>query len=578
MIKLAGENALIKKMIATETAGAVSVICTDKTGTLTKNDMKVVGVYGVSGKIKENQEIPIELFDNLICNNLATESIINGKREIIGSATEKALVSHVKVDFLNISEYRKDKNIKVIVPFSSKDKMMISCVDHGNAKRYFIKGAPEVVLEKCEISLERKFKAYNEISKRCKNAERVLCFGHYDGEKTIKGENIKQFIFDGYVCIKDPIRDEVKKAVKDCKTAGIKVKMLTGDNIETARGVAIESGISINGEGVVDASSIEKMDNQALMKALEKITVIARSTPMIKLRVVKALKEKGEVIAVTGDGINDAPAIKQADVGIAMGKAGSEITKESADVILLDDSFSTVVKAVAFGRNVYRNIQRFIVFQLSVNLSALIFIAVCAVLGLKTPFSTLQLLWINVIMDGPPALTLGLQRGSRELMKEPPVKKNSGLLGKKLFFRIAFNGLFVSFFMIWEYLFDFLNAGESKSSVIFSLFILFQLFNAFNCRELGVESIFKSLNQNKIMAITFLLVFIVHLIIVQFFSSLFAVTPMSFALWCKCIALSLSIIIVSEVFKLLLRLCRKGKNEKTDLKIARGINNLKSGA
>ena len=578
MIKLARENALIKKMVATETAGAVSVICTDKTGTLTKNDMQVIRVCLQNKCYTEFNKLKDEIKQNFICNNQTEIAYQNGVKTLLGSATEKALINSIlKADKkFNVNEYRSNLSAKIILPFNSKEKYMLSRINIGDEFRYLIKGAPEKVLEFCNVSKERKEKILSDISLAQKRAERVLCFAHLDSKEEYIPKS--EYLFDGYTTIADPVREEVKSAIKDCKTAGIKVKILTGDNKHTALAVALESGVSVSGEGVIDASELDKLDDTAFIKALDRITVIARSTPLMKLRVVKALKQKGEVVAVTGDGINDAPAIKRADVGIAMG-SGSEISKESADVILLDDSFLTVVKAISFGRNVYKNLQRFIIFQLSVNLSALLFIATCAVLGLKSPFNTLQLLWINVIMDGPPALTLGLEKCGKSLMQSPPVNRKDGLISKKMFMKIIFSGLFISTFMIMEYLFDFLRAGEKQSSVVFTLFILFQLFNAFNCRELGIESILAGIKKNKIMAITFSVVFVVHFIIVELLGELFSVSSMSGVLWLKCILVSSSIIIVSEVFKLILRLFRKTRINRVILqKKNQSVNNLISGA
>ena len=247
----------------------------------------------------------------------------------------------------------------------------------------------------------------------------MLCFAH---RTVIDGVDSK-YVFDGFVSISDPIRKDAKKAVKDCKRAGIKVKILTGDSLETAFSVARELGVCERIEEVALSKDLESLSESALILALEKISVVARSTPSIKLRIVEALKKRGEVVAVTGDGVNDAPAIKSADVGIAMGKSGSEIAKEASDVVLIDDSFSSVVSAIAFGRSVYQNIKKFITFQLSVNFSALLFVTVCVILGYPPPFSTLSLLWINLIMDGPPALTLGLSKNTKNLMDYSPVKK-----------------------------------------------------------------------------------------------------------------------------------------------------------
>jgi Ca2+-transporting ATPase len=421
--------------------------------------------------------------------------------------------------------------------------------------RKLIKGAPEKVMDMCTLSHAQKSYLIEKMQVHQKKARRILCFAHFDFEGE---EKVGKYVYDGFVAIEDPIRTDVYKAVKDCKRAGIKIKILTGDNFETALAIAKELGIANEQNSVVNAQDLEKLDQSSFNKMVNKITVVARSTPSIKLKIVRALKEQGEVVAVTGDGVNDAPAIKHADIGIAMGINGSEITKEAADVILLDDSFATVVKAISFGRNVYRNLQRFILFQLSVNLSALLFIVICAILGMPTPFNTFQLLWINVIMDGPPALTLGLESATDGLMTINPVKRNNSIVSKKMLFRILFNGFFVGTVLIIQYLTNFLCvSGGEMSSVVFTLFVLFQLFNAFNSRGLGAESIFKGIGKNKVMVITFLSVFVLHYIIVQLFSGIFAISPMWLTTWLKCIFLSSSIVVVSECYKLVYRLIKR---------------------
>ncbi|MBR2870751.1 MAG: calcium-translocating P-type ATPase, PMCA-type [Clostridia bacterium] len=572
MIKLAKENALIKKMTATETAGAVSVICSDKTGTLTQNKMTVSGIccseYCVVPKRLDNEF----LIMNFIINNSA-EIVKEGSKTVYkGSGTECALIKAVE-QVKSIQNYKTIREIfpKVhCIPFSSERKCMLTSISYNGAYRTFLKGSPEKVLSMSNLTEKQKSKIFSEISKRQLNAERILCFAHYDGEQYPNSDNDfqGQYVYDGFVCLKDPVRKEVKKAINDCKRAGIKIKILTGDNVATALAVARELGIASDENSVLHASVIESLTDEQLIKILPKITVIARSTPSIKLRVVKILKSMGEVVAVTGDGINDSPAIKHADVGIAMGISGSDITKETADVVLLDDSFATVVKTVSFGRNVYRNLQRFIMFQLSVNFSALAFITVCAILGLPSPFNTLQLLWINVIMDGPPALTLGLEVANNSLMNQPPVRRSSSIVNKKMLFRIAFNGIFIGGIMLAQTLTNFLGANFSeRSSCMFTLFILFQLFNAFNSKELGAESIFKSVGKNKVMLWTFGGVFLLHVIIVTFFYPLFSISPMSITLWIKCVIIASSIIWVVEAYKLVYRKIKKGgSDEKRDNK------------
>ena len=554
MIKLAGENALIKKMTATETAGAVSVICSDKTGTLTQNKMSVISIC-LNDFCTVPEKLRSELmWQNFVCNS--TADVItnkNGKKENHGNATECALISafikaNKNKDYL---EFRKLHKVIYRRPFSSEEKFMSTTIEIDNIKRELVKGAPEKILGLCDLTEAQKTKLNKSMDEHRRNARRILCFAHCDHSDEIED---KRYVYDGFVALADPLRPEVKDAVANCRRAGIKIKMLTGDNFTTAYSIAKELNLVKDESEVVNATELEALDDDNLKKLLKHVSVISRSTPITKLRIVRLLKETGEVVAVTGDGINDAPAIKHADVGIAMGVSGSEITKEAADLVLLDDSFATVVKAISFGRNVYRNLQRFILFQLSVNLSALLFITISAVLGLPSPFNTLQLLWINVIMDGPPALTLGLETASGDLMNLRPVKRSESIVGKKMFLRILFNGAFIASVLIFQYLTNFLGVTVlEKSAAIFTLFILFQLFNAFNSRELGSASVFKSIGKNRIMLVTFISVFFVHLFIVQVGFSLFGISPMSFSSWIKCIFVASSIVLVSELYKCFFR-------------------------
>ena len=560
MIKLAKENALIKKMTATETAGAVSVICSDKTGTLTQNRMTVVSVCKNKFCIEPNKIDEQALLQNFVCNSTADVIIKNKTQNFRGSGTECALImaykkSQPKIDY---QEYRKKFRVIDREPFSNDKKFMTTTIELSDGKsRKLIKGAPEKVLPLCNLTTGQVQKLLLDMSAHQKKACRVICFAHIDFESESMD---KKYFYDGFVAISDPVRKDVFKAVNDCKKAGIKVKILTGDNKETAFAVARELKLANDEREVINAADLDKLDELSFKKALNKVTVIARSTPAIKLRVVRALKSMGEVVAVTGDGINDAPAIKHADVGIAMGKSGSEITKEAADVVLLDDSFSTVIKAVSFGRNVYKNLQRFILFQLSVNLSALIFITVCAIIGLESPFNTLQLLWINIIMDGPPALTLGLESASNSLLKRKPISKSQGIVSGKMLARILFNGIYVGVIMLLEYSTDFLGVGGGQMrGVIFTLFIFFQLFNAFNSRELGAESIFKGIGKNKIMVLTFLSVLILHIFIVQVCPSLFGITALNLSSWLKCVLISSSIVVMSEIYKAIYRAIKMDK-------------------
>ncbi len=560
MIKLAKENALIKKMIATETAGAVSVICSDKTGTLTQNKMSVVSFCSSEYCLKPAKISTDFILQNFICNTTADIIGYGKKAENVGSGTECALLSAVKNNVgVSYKDYRQSHPTLYRIPFSSKIKYMVTEIKSGDTYRTLVKGAPEVVLNMCALTPAQKNKINGDMAIHQNNASRVLCFAHKDSQNySGKNGELTNFIYDGFAVLKDPVRPEIKEAVATCFKAGISVKMLTGDNLLTAYSIAKELKICSNQSECVLASYIESLDDEGLKRVLPRVKVIARSAPSTKLRVVKALQEMGEVTCVTGDGINDAPAVKRADLGVAMGITGSEITKEAADIILLDDSFLSVVKAVKFGRNVYKNLQRFIFFQLSVNLSALILVTVCACLGVGSPFNTLQLLWINIIMDGPPAITLGLEAVDDNIMKFPPIKKNASIVSAKIFFRILLGGVLVGGLVLAQYFFNFMNIPQQeRQSVVFTLFIIFQLFNAFNARRLDSQSIFKNLKSNKVMVFTFTAVLMLHVFIVQIAYSLFGIAPMCLASWLKCLITASSIVVISEVYKFVYRKINK---------------------
>jgi Ca2+-transporting ATPase len=557
MIKLAKNNALIKKLTATETMGAVSVICSDKTGTLTENKMKVIKIC-LSDYCDLPEKVKNEiLFENFCINSTAVVTDMFKRNEkFVGSQSEVALLkSYKKVTGFDYQDKRKLAKIIKTVPFSSVEKKMETYVKLGNGVRKYVKGAPEVVLSLCDLTDTEIDKLLSKLENFEKSAKRVLCFAHVDIDSI---DEDKKLVFDGFAIISDGIRKEAYSAVKSAKKAGIDVIMLTGDNILTATAVAKELKIIDNDDSALLATDIEKLSDSDLYKTLKKVKVIARSTPSTKLRVVKVLKNYGEVVAVTGDGINDAPAIKNADIGIAMGVSGTELTKETADTILLDDSFSTIINAIKFGRNVYLNIQRFILFQLSVNVSALLFIVASILFGFKTPFNTLQLLWINVIMDGPPALTLGLEPPSNSVMCSLPVKRNESIVKKASLLRIIFSGFYIATITLLQYRFNFLSVGNKEVlSATFSLFILFQTFNAFNSRKLSLESIFKDFTKNKIMLITFAVTFLMQFFIVTFMYNIFGVSPMCALSWLKVVLTALSIVVTSEGYKIFHRLVFK---------------------
>lgn len=568
IIKLSKQNALVKKMIASETIGCISVICSDKTGTLTENKMTVRYFY--DNEVHEN---PADLTNDWLVHNIClnTSADLGDNGEFIGNPTECAMLNFFEASLSNDSEMhrykteRDDHETLFLFPFSSELKHMttISKVD-GKIVSY-VKGSPECLLPMCDLSDDRLSQINTAIVAAEQKAMRVIAFAHkeLDGladysEEAQHKQMESGMVFDGFVAISDPLRAEVSDAVKSCQSAGVGVKILTGDNIITAVAIAEELGLMTAGKIALEAKDIEEMTDAQLSEKLPDICVIARSTPTVKMRVVKLLKESGNVVAVTGDGINDAPALKNADVGIAMGISGTEVSKEASDIVLLDDSFATIVKAVEWGRNIYENFKRFISFQLTVNITSVICVFVSVLMGLKAPFTALQLLWINIIMDGPPALTLGLEPNYSDLMSRKPTDRAENIISKNMFIRIFTTGIYVSIVFLCQYHFNFLGAApDEMGTVLFTLFVLFQLFNAFNCRELHTESIFKHLFKNKLMLGVVGLTFALQIVIIQFAGAFFGTVPLGLNMWLKLFALSFSAIVLSELVKLIVRLFTK---------------------
>lgn len=589
MQKMAKINALVTKKEACETIGSVSVICSDKTGTLTQNRMTVEKVY-INGSFNEGdfEDIDNYFLHNCLINSTAHITYDNNEYKYLGSATECALLLYYK--YKNYIEYRLKNKISQQIPFSSKRKRMNTLLKEGNNLVLLSKGAPEIILGLCkyeyinnkivELSDERRNEINNEIETLQRQSMRVLGFGykiidevHEEAALTSEMKSIEDsLIFTGFVAIRDPLREDVKKAVNVAKNAGISTKMLTGDNINTAISIGEELGLLKDDMRAVESSYIDTLSDEELNKEIITISIVARSKPDTKMRIVKALQKNGEVVAVTGDGINDAPALSKADVGIAMGISGTEVSKNASDIILTDDSFSTIVKGIKWGRGIYENFQRFIQFQLTVNIVAFFVAIISQVMGKQMPFTTIQLLWVNIIMDGPPALVLGLEPIRDKVLNRKPVNRNSNIITKSMIISIILNAAFISLIILVQMFFNPLKVDTSQnilnekflpnemSTVLFGLFAFSALFNSFNCREFGLDSILPSFTKNKLAIKVILFTMIAQVSLSILFKDFFNVVSISPKLWIEVIFLGATVVIVNEIVKFIVRRVLKVKN------------------
>lgn len=576
IVKMAKQQVLVKKMIACETVGSVNVICSDKTGTLTENKMAVTNLYA-NGKYialdkltKAEVDFTQELLYNFAVNSTADIVLQDKKIQFIGSPTECALLALLQKNAIDYEKVRQSQEIVQSYSFSSSTKNMTICLRQRDGYLILSKGSPEKIRSISNLTEEENDAMQQQERKWQQEAKRVLAFAHKFVKilPSTREECECNLQYDGFVAIADPLRPEVYDAVQKCRNAGIAVKMLTGDNIVTATEIARQLHLFGTNGIAMEASVLEDMAEEEFRKTLPRVAVIARSTPTLKMRVVKTLKLLGNVVAVTGDGINDAPALKTADVGIAMGIAGTEVSKEAADIVLLDDSFSSIATSIQWGRGIYENFKRFIQFQLTVNVASVFLIFLCTILNLffpsiQQPFSALDLLWINIIMDGPPALILGLEPIRNNLMEKKPIARGESILSRSMLIKIFIASLFMTGICLLQIATNFLQIDNVKNrTVVFTLFVLFQLFNALNCRELGNNSIFKNFFKNRLMLLVLVVVLSLQIIITQFGNRVFETVALNIVDWCKVIAMALSIIGIQEGIQAIMRYCIKNKSTK----------------
>lgn len=501
--KMAKENAIIKNIKSVEGLGCVSIICSDKTGTLTQNKMTTKQIF-VDNSLIESEDIKFN--DNLVQKELMRAAIlcndstsVDGKE--IGDPTEVALVNLGHVHSLKEQDVRDEfKRLKEI-PFDSDRKLMSTLHYIDNKYVMYTKGALDVLLDRTthirtsegvkKITQSDKDRILNTNQYLSENGLRVLSFAYkeLDSEKELSLDDENNYTFLGLISMIDPPRVESAEAVKDCIMAGIKPIMITGDHKITASAIAKQIGILQEGDMAVTGLELDKMSDEELNEKLSHISVYARVSPENKIRIVDAWQNKEKIVAMTGDGVNDAPALKQADIGIAMGITGTEVSKDAASMILTDDNFATIVKSITNGRNVYRNIKNSIKFLLSGNMSGIIAVLYASIMALPVPFKAVHLLFINLLTDSLPAIAIGMEKSNKDLLKDKPRDSKESILTKDFMIEIAFEGLLIALFTIIAFHIG-LSTGnkEVASTMAFSTLCLARLFHGFNCR--GKKSVF----------------------------------------------------------------------------------------
>lgn len=513
MKKMGKANNLVRKMHACETLGATTLILTDKTGTLTENKMKVVDIDFTDVNA---------VFHNIAINSTAE---LNNKGEIIGNPTEGACLQYLP-ECINYKLLRDKANIISRVEFNSNNKYMLTT----DGAITYIKGAPEIIKNLC-----RRIDTIPNFEEQQTKGCRCLAFAHKIGKNI---NNLGDFIWDGYVAIKDHVRDNVPDAIQAARNAGIKVKIVTGDNPETAASIAAQANISQVPNTMLGKEIEDQTDTN-----LRKIDVFARTKPEDKQTLVKRFQNMGEVVAVTGDGTNDSSALNQAEVGIAMNN-GTDIAKNAADIILLDNSFPSIMLGVKWGRSLYKNIQHFILFQLTVNVVAISIACIGPFIGVNLPFTVTQMLWVNLIMDTFAALALATEPANEAVMAEQPRDPKEFIITKRMWYEIF--GIGILYFSILLYL---LINNTCNLTEFFTIFVMLQFWNLFNVRVFGQNrSIFSGLLSSPAFIGICLIIFIGQILIVQFGGNIFRTEPLSIETWLEIVCFTAVIPVCRELF------------------------------
>ncbi|MCX8197811.1 MAG: calcium-translocating P-type ATPase, PMCA-type [Candidatus Micrarchaeota archaeon] len=572
--KMAKENAIVRKMASVETLGSATVICTDKTGTITQNKMTVQEIalpqktYSISGggldrgAIARDPSLAKAVEIMALCNN-ALKVSEGGRERISGDPTEAALLEAVEACGGDVRKLRQSHPQAGEVPFDSDRKMMSSIRLYGGRRFALVKGAPEKIIPRCSkifvsgkeapMGKSWKRKVSSDARSLGQSGMRVLALAYRQIGKLKKYSSAnteRSLVFVGLCGMEDPLRPEVPQAISLCKQAGIRVVMITGDSLDTAKAIAAKAGLLSAGQAAMDGSELDGLSDSQLDSRLDKVAVFARVTPEQKYRIVSAFMRRGEVVAVTGDGVNDAPAIKKADIGVAMGIAGTDVSKEVSDLVLTDDNFASIVNAVKYGRSIFSNIKSFVRYQISTNVAALSLMFSAPALGLPLPLNPIQILWINIMIDGPPALALGAEKPASDIMQKPPRNPKVSFVTKNLALSILVLGLTMAAITLAVFGY-YLSFEPAKAyTVAFTLFVFLQLFNALNCRS-AHQSLFSNFFSNPSIFAAILLCLAIHFAIVYLepLQDIFKTVPLGMQDFAIITGSSLIIILLEEFKK-----------------------------
>ncbi|AOW30411.1 calcium-transporting P-type ATPase, PMR1-type [Candida albicans SC5314] len=584
VLRMARQKAIVRRLPSVETLGSVNVICSDKTGTLTQNHMTVTKIWTADFKGSFNTPfLAVERLDDntlhhqltsnmhkvLECGNICNNARYSTESEkYVGNPSDIALVECLP--HFGLEDMRGQKQRLYELPFSSNRKYMAVCVHTGDIEKSetIAKGATEKILQLCDRYYDENGsvkplteaieESIHEKSRSlARDGLRVLAFAKNNKKFDEKTTEPTDLVFCGLIGMKDPPRPKVGQSIARLMQGGVHVIMITGDSPTTAVNIARQIGIPVVGDhAVLTGDQIDSLSEEALTKAIHDVSVFARTTPEHKVTIVKALQRRGDIVAMTGDGVNDAPALKLADIGIAMGKNGTDVAKEAADMVLTDDDFSTILSAIEEGKGIFNNIQNFITFQLSTSIAALTLVALSTFFGLPNPLNAMQILWINILMDGPPAQSLGVEPVDHEVMNKPPRKRNDVILTQQVIKRVLQSAAIIIVGTMYVFIKEMTDGviTARDTTMTFTCFVLFDMFNALSCRHYS-KSIFElgMTNQMFNFAVLGSLIGQFCAVYVPFFQSIFQTEALNFGDILRLVILTSTVFAVDEIRKWLRR-------------------------